>query len=91
MINGQMAVRQGDILIGAGPPNSVLAGLPSVLIGDMGFGLADPANMAEFCQEFARLVEDWPKLTPEARRQRLEDMTNKQLRSEEHTSELQSH
>lgn len=79
MINSQMAVRLGDILIGLGPPNPVLLGLPTVLIGDIGFGLADPSNMAEFCKEFAQLVADWGTLTPEQRRQQLEDMTNRQL------------
>src|SRR5687767_13234833 len=34
LINNQMAVRQTDILVGAGPPNPVLVGFPKVLIGD---------------------------------------------------------
>ena len=78
MIGNQMAVRMGDILIGAGPPNPVLTGQLNVLIGDMGFGLASPANMAEFCSDFAKLQKDWPKLTPDQRRQRLEGMVNRQ-------------
>jgi uncharacterized Zn-binding protein involved in type VI secretion len=79
MINNQMAVRQGDILIGAGPPNPVLMGFPTVLVGDVGFGLMDPANMAEFCKEFAQLIKDWGSLTSEQRRARLEDAINRQL------------
>jgi uncharacterized Zn-binding protein involved in type VI secretion len=79
MINNQMAVRQGDILIGAGPPNPVLLGFPTVLIGDVGFGLMDPANMSEFCKEFTQLMNDWATLTPEQRRARLEDAINRQL------------
>src|SRR5438094_10237898 len=34
LINGQMAVRMGDMLLGAGPPNVVASGAPKVLIGD---------------------------------------------------------
>lgn len=79
MIGGQMAVRVGDQLMGAGGPNPVVLGMVNVLIGDMGFGLADPANMAEFCADFAQLQNDWPSLTPAQRRERLEDITNKQL------------
>jgi len=79
MINDQMAVRQGDILVGAGPPNTIMLGLRSVLIGDIGFGLADASNMDEFCSDFAALVDDWENLTPEERRQQLEDMINRQL------------
>jgi uncharacterized Zn-binding protein involved in type VI secretion len=79
MIDGQMAVRQGDMLVAAGPPNPILMGSPTVLIGDVGFGLLDPANMAEFCKQFAQLVRDWPRLTPEQRRARLEQIANNQL------------
>lgn len=79
MINNQMAVRQDDILIGAGPPNQVAIGFPTVLIGDFGFGLTDPANMTEFCKEFTQLMSDWATLTPEQRRARLEDAINRQL------------
>lgn len=48
LINNQMAVRQGDILVAAGPPNPVLVGFPTVLIGDEPFGLEDPANTIQF-------------------------------------------
>ena len=48
LIDNQMAVRQGDMLTGAGPPDAVLLGVVTVLIGDPGIGLADPANMSEF-------------------------------------------
>lgn len=79
MIGGQMAVRVGDQLTGAGPPNPVALGMVNVLIGDAGFGLADPANMVEFCADFTQLENDWPNLTPAQRQQRLEAMSNKQL------------
>jgi uncharacterized Zn-binding protein involved in type VI secretion len=48
LINNQMAVRQGDLLVGAGPPNPVLVGCPTVQIGDEPFGLEDPANTLQF-------------------------------------------
>jgi len=32
-INGLPAVRQGDVIVEAGPPNSIAAGCPSVKIG----------------------------------------------------------
>jgi uncharacterized Zn-binding protein involved in type VI secretion len=38
-INDQMAVRMGDMLIGVGPPNTISSGAPTVLIGDVPFGL----------------------------------------------------
>lgn len=79
LINSQMAVRMGDLWVGAGPPNSVVMGSPNVLIGDVGFGLADPANMDEYCEGFRQLVRDWPGLTPEQRRQRMADLVNRQL------------
>lgn len=79
MVNNNMAVRQGDVLIGAGPPNPVLAGAPTVLIGDMGFGLANPANAAEFCFDFEKLASNWSTLTPLQREQRIEVITNRQL------------
>lgn len=79
MINGQMAVRQGDILVGAGPPNVVSAGCPTVLIGDVGFGLAAPNNMDQFCQDLAEVNSRWSKLTPEQRETELEKVINKQL------------
>jgi len=79
MINGKMAVRQGDSLIGAGPPNPVMTGDSSVLIGDMGFGLANPINAAEFCTDFEKLESDWSTLSDVEREQSIEAITNKQL------------
>ncbi|NIE58645.1 MULTISPECIES: PAAR domain-containing protein [unclassified Burkholderia] len=32
-INGMAAVRQGDLVAEAGPPNSIVAGCPTVVIG----------------------------------------------------------
>jgi uncharacterized Zn-binding protein involved in type VI secretion len=48
LTDSQMAVRQGDLLTGAGPPNPVMVGVPTVLIGDPGIGLAAPPNVSEF-------------------------------------------
>ena len=79
LFNGQMAVRVGDMWIGAAPPNSVTVGSTHVFIGDIGFGLADPANMTEFCKGFAKLVTKWPGLTPAQRRQEMADLLNQQL------------
>jgi len=64
LINGQMAVRMGDQLVGPGGPNPVVfckASLPPapVLIGDVKFGLADPANMEAFCKAFCALMKQW--------------------------------
>lgn len=79
LINNQMAVRMGDMLVGLGPPNTVLIGATNVLIGDVGFGLAAAANMAEFCADFASLMRDWDTLSPAEREARLGEITNKQL------------
>jgi len=32
-INGLAAVRQGDVLVEAGPPNAIVMGAPNVLVG----------------------------------------------------------
>jgi uncharacterized Zn-binding protein involved in type VI secretion len=48
LIDNQMACRAGDILMGMGPPNPIEFGDSSVLIGNPGFGLSDPANLAEY-------------------------------------------
>lgn len=33
LVNGSGAVRQGDSIVEAGPPNTIVAGCPTVLIG----------------------------------------------------------
>lgn len=48
LINNRMASRASDLLIGLNVPNSILTGCPTVRIGDIPFGLADPANIDEF-------------------------------------------
>ena len=48
LIDNQMSCRVTDMLMGAGPPNPIMVGDTTVLIGNPGFGLADPANLAEF-------------------------------------------
>lgn len=42
-------------------------------------GLASNANATEYTNEFRQLQADWATLTPEQRRQQIEDITNKQL------------
>lgn len=79
LIEQQMAVRQGDLLAGAGPPNPVMVGVLNVLIGDPGIGLADPANASEFCADFKALAAIWGTLTPAQRRAQLGAIINKQL------------
>jgi len=79
LINGQMAVRAGDSLTGAGPPNAVDPGCPSVLVGDIGFGFADPASVAAFCADFCFVVTAWSTLTPRQRRADLQSAINRQF------------
>jgi hypothetical protein len=50
-----------------------------VLIGDLGFGLANPANMDEFCKDMAEIVRNWAAMTPRQRRRALQNAINKQL------------
>ncbi len=78
-VNGKMAVRVGDFLTGAGAPNPVAKGAPTVLIGDIRMGLWDPANAAEFCKDMCDLKKKWGKMTPAERRAALDKAVNKQL------------
>ncbi len=79
LFDNQMAVRMGDMLVGVGPPNTIMGGEPTVMIGDPGFGIADPANIQEFCADFKALMANWGNLTPEERKAELERIINKQL------------
>ncbi|HYT88278.1 MAG TPA: hypothetical protein VEL76_06130 [Gemmataceae bacterium] len=79
LINNQMAVREGDLLMGAGPPNQVMLGCATVLIGDVGGGLADAANMAEYSADFKALASVWGTLTPAQRQAELGRIIHKQL------------
>jgi uncharacterized Zn-binding protein involved in type VI secretion len=82
LINGQMAVRLGDMVVGPpAPPNAIVFGAMTVLIGDTAFGLADPANIAAFCKGFKELMKKWDSLTPEQRRQELQNLINNSLTS----------
>lgn len=78
MIGGQMATRVGDILTGmaGGPPNPITMGVPTVIIGDIGFGMAGPPAVAAISAGMAQLQVDWPTLTPDQRRLRLQDIIN---------------
>lgn len=67
LINNQMACRVSDILQGAGPPNSFVMGEFTVLIGDVGFGMADPARIAAFAEAMRDIYENWDSMTPEER------------------------
>lgn len=80
LINGQMAVRMGDMVVGPpGPPNNIVFGATTVLIGDVAFGLADPANIAAFCKGFKALMAKWDTLTPQEREKELENLINNSL------------
>src|SRR5450432_3352448 len=61
-INGRMAMRVGDILQGAGPPNTFVLGAPTVMIGDPGFGMAKQANREGFARAMLDLFDEWEKL-----------------------------
>src|SRR5262245_39435849 len=62
LINNQMACRMGDILQGVGPPNPVMMGSPTVLIGDVGFGMGRQGAKATFAAEGRSLLDRWDTL-----------------------------
>ena len=74
-----MACRLGDILQGAGPPNPFAMGEPTVLIGDVGFGMASPSAMGGFAAAMANLQNQWESLSPEERLNHMEDAINASL------------
>jgi hypothetical protein len=74
-----MACRVGDILQGAGPPNPFVLGELTVLIGDVGFGMANPANMAAFAAAMQQVEKDWNTLTPAQRLAALQAALNAAL------------
>lgn len=78
-VNGKMAVRMGDLLTGAGAPNTVAKGAATVLIGDLAQGLWNPANAAEFCKAMCELKKNWAKMTPAERQAALSKAVNDQL------------
>ncbi|NUO83917.1 PAAR domain-containing protein [candidate division KSB1 bacterium] len=81
LINGKMAVRMGDIVIGPpGPPNPIVTGAANVLIGNIAFGLARKANGAAFCRRFKALMKNWNSLTPAERQQKLQELINRPLK-----------
>jgi len=75
-INSAQAVREGDYLQGAGPPNRVMKGSDNVRIGapETPIGTATPAAQSEFCKLYCALKRDWPSLTPAERKQRYEEL-----------------
>jgi hypothetical protein len=73
MINKRMAVRMGDLMQGAGPPNTFVKGEPTVIIGDVGFGMARPASRAAFVWSMRALLSQWDKLNEAARLAALKD------------------
>lgn len=77
MVNGNMAVRMGDLLTGAGAPNAIAKGARTVLIGDIPQGLW--ANWAAFCKAMCELKKNWSKMTPAQRRAALSKAINDQL------------
>ena len=73
-VNNRFAIRVGDFLQGACPPNRIMVGSPNVKIGTPGIGIASPAGRAQFCDLYCRLKADWPSLTPAEREQRYNEL-----------------
>jgi hypothetical protein len=66
-INGRMACRVGDILQGGGPPSTFTVGAPTVVIGDVGFGMAKPSHTLAFAMEMRDLLKAWDLLDQKGR------------------------
>lgn len=90
LVGSQPAARQFDIVLepAAAPPtvpflpnNTIQMGEMTVKIGDIGFGLMDPAILAQFCADWAQLLQDWAGLSPAERQARMEQMTNNALQA----------
>lgn len=79
LINEQMACRMGDILQGMGPPNLVMMGSETVIIGDVGFGIAKLGFQEAFAAASRGLLGEWNNLTPAERLARLQDGLNAAL------------
>jgi hypothetical protein len=79
LIEYMQACRQMDILQGAGPPNTFVMGCPTVIIGDLGFGMANPATMAAYAAAMNAVLANWESLTPEERLAAMEDAINAAL------------
>ncbi len=72
LINDQMACRMGDILQGLGPPNLIFSGEPTVIIGDLGFGMANPKLKSSFATACRSLLMDWDTYTVPERLDRIQ-------------------
>lgn len=89
LIGSKPAARMGDIVIEptAIPPpfppnNTIMAGAAKVQIGDLAFGLMTPDILKQFCEDWKKLLADWPNLkTEEERRAAMEAVVNKALTS----------
>jgi hypothetical protein len=79
LINNRMACRSGDILQGSGPPNSFAKGELTVLIGDVGFGMARADNRSAYAAAMRKIYDNWDSMTPEERRRAMEDALNNSL------------
>jgi uncharacterized Zn-binding protein involved in type VI secretion len=80
LINGEMAVRKGDLIASLNPPtNAVTDGAKDVLIGDLGFGLLDPARAGSFCKDWCAFLKEWPALNEGERVARIQEIVNKHL------------
>lgn len=77
LINDQMACRMADILQGAGPPNPVAIGEPTVVIGDAGFGMAKAEVKEAFADDGLELLRQWDFLTTDERLTEIERMLNR--------------
>ncbi|MEI6396370.1 MAG: hypothetical protein WCT12_35350 [Verrucomicrobiota bacterium] len=79
LIDYLQACRQMDILVGAGPPNPFVMGCPTVMIGDIGFGMASAVTMAAYAAAMSTVFARWETLTPEQRLAAMEDAINAAL------------
>ena len=79
LINDQMACRMADILQGLGAPNQIAMGSPTVVIGDLGFGMARAEPKAAFVVAGFELLVSWESLTSEERLAKIQEALNATL------------
>jgi uncharacterized Zn-binding protein involved in type VI secretion len=58
LINGLPAARAGDMVTEAGPPNTIVLGEPTVIIGDTSVGGASPATTKDIKEEYMLEIID---------------------------------
>jgi uncharacterized Zn-binding protein involved in type VI secretion len=68
VINGQLAVRQGDFLLGAGAPNAIMTGAARIEIGESHVGMGSTDGNKAFCEEWCKLKAIWGSLTADQKK-----------------------